>query len=81
MPAAPNVTELAWQPLTETDLPVRTALAAECLAADGGLPLAADPGFLRERYLAAGGIAGFDGAEAGCGRRPPSASARAGRQS
>ena len=30
------------------------SLAGRCLAADGGLPLAADPAFLRRRWLAAG---------------------------
>jgi mycothiol synthase len=33
------------------------ALALRCLAADGGLPLAADPAFLRRRWLADGTLA------------------------
>ncbi|GIE96973.1 GNAT family N-acetyltransferase [Paractinoplanes rishiriensis] len=49
--------------MTSTDEPARSALAGDipdelvrlagrCLAADGGLPLAADPGFLRRRWQA-----------------------------
>jgi mycothiol synthase len=37
--------------MDEDDLPALAGLASECLAADGGQPFAADPGFLRGRYL------------------------------
>jgi mycothiol synthase len=36
--------------LSDDDVDDLIALAARCLAADGGLPLAADPGFLRHRW-------------------------------
>jgi len=42
---------LLWRPIGEPDLPALAGLARECLAADGGQPFAADPGFLRGRYL------------------------------
>jgi len=42
---------LSWRPVGEPDLPALADLARECLAADGGQPFAADPGFLRGRYL------------------------------
>lgn len=38
-------------PLGEDDLPALQRLAAECLAADGGLPLLVEPGLLRSRLL------------------------------
>jgi len=42
---------LLWRPIGEPDLPALAGLARECLSADGGQPFAADPGFLRGRYL------------------------------
>ncbi len=42
---------LIWRPLDTSDLPVLASLSAVCLAADGGLPFAADPGFFSPRYL------------------------------
>jgi len=41
----------SWRSIGEPDLPALAGLARECLAADGGQPFAADPGFLRGRYL------------------------------
>jgi mycothiol synthase len=41
----------SWRPLAEDDFDDLVALAARCLAADGGLPLAADPSFLRRRWV------------------------------
>lgn len=54
---------MSWRPLACSDLPALTELAARCLAVDGGQPFAADPGFLRGRYLAAGAVTSgrFDG--------------------
>jgi mycothiol synthase len=58
---------LDWRALDESDLPAVTGLARACLAADGGQPFAADPGFLRGRYLAdAQTYAGFDGSALVC---------------
>jgi hypothetical protein len=37
----------SWRTLAETDLTALTRLAADCLAADGGQPHAAEPDFLR----------------------------------
>ena len=42
---------LSWRSMDDGDLPALAGLARECLAADGGQPFAADPGFLRGRYL------------------------------
>ena len=42
----------ARPPLGEDEFDDLVALAARCLDADGGLPLAADPSFLRRRWLA-----------------------------
>lgn len=42
---------LIWRTLDANDLPALVLLSAACLAADGGLPFAADPGFFRPRYL------------------------------
>lgn len=42
---------LVWRTLDANDLPALVSLSAACLAADGGLPFAADPGFFRPRYL------------------------------
>ena len=39
-----------WPPLSDDDFDDLVALAARCLAADGGLPLVTDPGFLRRRW-------------------------------
>ncbi|HEV8568737.1 MAG TPA: GNAT family N-acetyltransferase [Actinoplanes sp.] len=41
----------SWRPLAEDDFDDVVALAARCLAVDGGLPLAADPSFLRRRWV------------------------------
>jgi mycothiol synthase len=46
--------DLTRAPLTDGDLDDVVALAAACLAVDGGLPLAAEPGFLRRRWAADG---------------------------
>lgn len=43
---------LPWRTLTADDLPALVALASRCLAADGGLPLAAEEAFLRPRFAA-----------------------------
>ncbi|WP_026212628.1 GNAT family N-acetyltransferase [Longispora albida] len=63
-----------WRTLTPADLPALASLTSRCLAADGGLPMSADPGFLRSRYFADGGraIGAFDGPElvASAGARP-----------
>jgi mycothiol synthase len=42
---------LSWRSVGEPDLPALAGLARECLSVDGGQPFAADPGFLRGRYL------------------------------
>lgn len=47
--------DLTWRALAEGDIPALVALAARCLAVDGGLPLAADETFLRPRFVADGG--------------------------
>jgi mycothiol synthase len=54
---------LSWRSLGEADLPALAGLARDCLLADGGQPFAADPGFLRGRYL--------DGAQARGGWQGP----------
>ena len=46
--------ELTWAPLGDADFDDLVALAAACLGADGGLPLAAEPGFVRRRWAADG---------------------------
>jgi mycothiol synthase len=46
--------DLTWAPLVDGDFDDVVALAAACLAVDGGLPLAAEPGFLRRRWAADG---------------------------
>ncbi len=51
---------LAWQPLTDDDLPALRHLAARCLEADGGLPLLASEAMLRRLFLSGAGIAGRD---------------------
>ncbi|MEU8230780.1 GNAT family N-acetyltransferase [Actinoplanes sp. NPDC048967] len=45
---------VTWTPLPFDDEDALVSLAARCLAADGGLPLAADPAFLRRRWGAPG---------------------------
>lgn len=45
---------LTWAPLSAADFDDLVALATVCLGADGGLPLAAEPGFLRRRWAADG---------------------------
>src|SRR5690349_2163621 len=50
MPMTDSVT---WAQLPFEDEAELVALAGRCLAADGGLPLAADPAFLRGRWRAA----------------------------
>ncbi|GAA3946653.1 GNAT family N-acetyltransferase [Actinoplanes auranticolor] len=45
---------VTWAPRPFDDEDALVSLAARCLAADGGLPLAADPAFLRRRWRAAG---------------------------
>jgi ribosomal protein S18 acetylase RimI-like enzyme len=39
-----------WKPLGSDDFDDLVALAERCLASDGGLPVAADPAFLRRRW-------------------------------
>jgi mycothiol synthase len=58
---------LSWRPLDESDLHALAELAAACLAADGGQPFAASPGFLRQCYLAgAETVAGFHRGQLTC---------------
>lgn len=52
----PTTGEIAWARLDGVS-PELVALAGRCLRADGGLPLADDPGFLRGRWAAAGAVA------------------------
>ena len=67
---------LSWRSLGEADLPAVADLARECLAADGGQPFAASPGFLGRCYLSgAETYAGFSGTQLVCVsslRRPAS---------
>lgn len=49
----PPTPGLSWRPLDSADLTAITALSATCLAADGGLPLAATDAFVQPRYLPA----------------------------
>ncbi|MEV4418206.1 GNAT family N-acetyltransferase [Catellatospora sp. NPDC049609] len=46
-----------FTPLAADAVPAVSRLAARCLAADGGLPLAAGEGFTARRYAAEGGLA------------------------
>jgi ribosomal protein S18 acetylase RimI-like enzyme len=55
--------DVTWAPLGDSDFDDLVVLAAACLGADGGLPIAAEPGFLRRRW-AAGGTAGRAGWDA-----------------
>ncbi len=56
--------DLTWAPLGDGAVDDLVGLAAACLAADGGLPLAADPAFVRRRWTGEGVTAtgGRDGA-------------------
>lgn len=49
---APSWSRPPWPPLSGDDFDELVALAARCLAADGGLPLVTDPAFLRRRWTA-----------------------------
>src|SRR5690349_14906179 len=53
---------VTWAVLPFDDEAELVSLAGRCLAADGGLPLAADPGFLRRRWSGFRAIQGRDGA-------------------
>jgi ribosomal protein S18 acetylase RimI-like enzyme len=50
-----------WRPLTDADVPLLQGLMTRVLAADGGMPLAADPGFLRSRFPTGLAALGPDG--------------------
>jgi mycothiol synthase len=54
---ADGVPGQSWHPLTRDDLTDLAALAGRVLAADGGLPLAAQPSFLSRRYAGDGVLA------------------------
>jgi mycothiol synthase len=54
------VTTLAWQPLTDDDLPALRHLAHRCLQADGGLPLLEHEQMIRKLFLSGSGISGRD---------------------
>jgi len=55
-PAAEGRPDLPWAELG-ADVPEELVrLARRCLVADGGLPLAAEPGFLRRRWAATGAV-------------------------
>ncbi|MBM6400382.1 GNAT family N-acetyltransferase [Phycicoccus sonneratiae] len=54
------MSQVAWAPLSEDDLPALRELALACLHADGGLPLLADEPMLRRYFLAGVGIGGRD---------------------
>lgn len=51
---------LAWQPLTDDDLPAVRHLASRCLEHDGGLPLLAGETMARQLFLSGVGIGGRD---------------------
>ena len=63
-----------WSPVTGVP-PELLALAERCLQADGGMPLATDPGFLARRWAAPGVVAfalrGDDGALLAAGAARP----------
>lgn len=68
---------IIWRGLTTDDLPALARLMRRVLAADGGLPVAADEPFLRSRYLVgantgavAAGVSGADELVAAGGLRP-----------
>jgi mycothiol synthase len=50
-PIPPNIPGLSWRALAPDDLAPIAVLAAACLEADGGLPLAATEPFVRRHYL------------------------------
>jgi mycothiol synthase len=50
-PAPPDLPGLSWRSLEPTDVASIAALAAACLEADGGLPLAATEPFIQERCM------------------------------
>jgi mycothiol synthase len=50
-----------WRPLTDGDAPGLRVLFQRVLAADGGMPSAADPGFLRSRFPTGLVAVGADG--------------------
>ncbi|QIM20474.1 GNAT family N-acetyltransferase [Phycicoccus sp. HDW14] len=54
------MSQVAWAPLTEEDLPALRELALACLRADGGLPILAEEPMLRRYFLAGEGIGGRD---------------------
>ncbi len=54
------MSQLAWSPLEEADLPALASLARSCLAADGGLPLLEGEDMLRRFFLSDAGIGGRD---------------------
>ena len=45
------ISDFLWRPLRPEDHGALAGLAAACLTADGGLPFAADEGFMRPRFL------------------------------
>jgi mycothiol synthase len=60
--------DVTWRPLGSDDLAAVVALARRVVAADGGLPLVADEGFLRGRYGGDGTVAvAADGTVVGAG--------------
>jgi mycothiol synthase len=69
---------VTWTSLSEGDLDDLAALATRCLAADGGLPQADAPAFLRRRWAAAGvlttAVRGDDGRLLAAGALRPSPS-------
>jgi len=54
------MSQLAWAPLVQDDLPALASLARSCLAADGGLPLLEGEDMLRRFFLSDAGIGGRD---------------------
>jgi mycothiol synthase len=48
--------DLTWAPLGDADFDDLVALAAACLSSDGGLPIAAEPSFVRRRWAADGTV-------------------------
>jgi len=54
------VSTLAWQPLSQDDLPALAHLARRCLDQDGGLPLLATEPMLRQLFLTGRSIGGRD---------------------
>ena len=55
-PVQPGAPTASWVEI-DGDVPAELAgLARRCLAADGGVPLAAEPWFLRRRWGAVGGV-------------------------